>query len=46
MTSLIFGFMFQSANLAASVKPKSARRPNAEAASGWSNEMDGDDDIG
>lgn len=36
----------QSANLAASLKSKSARRPTAEAASGWSNDIDGDDDSG
>jgi len=32
----------QSANLAASSKSKSARRPTAEAASGWSNDIDED----
>jgi hypothetical protein len=36
----------QSANLAASLKSKLARRPTAEAASGWSNDIDGDDDSG
>jgi hypothetical protein len=36
----------QSANLTASLKAKSARRSTAEAASGWSNDIDGDDDSG
>jgi len=36
----------QTANHAASSKSKLAQRPTAEAASGWSNDIDGDDDSG
>jgi hypothetical protein len=35
---------FQSANLAASSNIQSGRRPLVEAASGWSNENEADDD--
>lgn len=35
---------FQSANLAASSKTQSGRRPLVEAASGWSNDNEVDDD--
>jgi hypothetical protein len=39
-------FYLQAADLAASLKSKSTRRPTTEAASGWSNDIDGDGDNG